>query len=577
MVIDTRKLVAPGGEVGTIALSGGGWAWVSGYCFVGDEPKLGRELAETVHAAAMAPDAAAALAGLNGSFWVALVSAARDRVDVVTDRFGTRPPYYALEADRLLLGEEFWSLCDALAAPTLSADAAVELLTYCYVLGEHTLVEQIRDVPGGTHLVFRLDPRTGAAVLASRVRYWRHDIRPEPRPPATMVAELGAVFRRMSRRYGALLARMGVQTVGVNLSGGSDSRALACLLHEAGVRMHFFTSAWVPGEVASSLAVAQALGGAHTLLPFWALAGPSPCAAIFWALAPTTMFSIANHVIGLGMFGHGGVGALASGHFGDPVACGQITFPEFMRRGSGRAVLMRLMERFHVRWRPAALRPLLREAHADAAERAVEHLRALCAQAEVTHDLGMVPQIDLEQRQRRYVLRDYLAQRQLTESFLPLHDSEFIDFFARVPFEWLAGRALYYSALHEHLFVGRRQGLREISINGERPHTIWHPCVRFLMKYLRDRASGLAWRLGRRNRRWAAGDARAVSDATWVGDGAEADWFDDLDWLCDADAVRRLVAASLSSPSFVVNRLWALYTVARVSRRIQRREVPACG
>ncbi|MBP7747411.1 MAG: hypothetical protein KA383_14935 [Phycisphaerae bacterium] len=577
MLIDSRKLVAPGGDAGLIALSGGGCAWVTGYCFVGDEPKLGRELAETVHAAVTAPDARAALAALNGSFWAALVSGARDRVDVVTDRFGTRPPYYALEADGLLLGEDFWSLCDALAAPTLSADAAVELLTYCYVLGEHTLVEQIRDVPGGTHLVFRLDPRTGAAALASRQCHWRHDLRPEARPPGVMVAELGEVFRRMSRRYGALVSRLGVQTVGVNLSGGSDSRTIACLLHEAGVRMHFFTSAWVPGEVASSLAVAQALGAPHTMLPFWALGNPAPYPAIFWALAPTTKFTIANHVIGLATYGIGGVGALVSGHFGDPVACGQITFPEYVRRGSGRPVLMRLMERFHVRWRPAALRPLLRGEHAEATARAIEHLRALCAGVEASHDLGMVPQVDLEQRQRRYVLRDYLAQRQLVESFLPLNDNEFIDFFARVPFEWLAGRALYYSALHEHLFVGRRRALRGIPINGERSHTIRYPAARFLKKYLQDRASGLAWRIGRRRRQWGAGDARAVSDATWVGDAGEGAWLADLEWLCDLGALRRLVAENLGNAAFIVNKLWALYTVARVSRRIQRREVPACG
>ena len=135
------------------------------------------------------------------------MSAARDRVEVVTDRFGTRAPYYALEPDRLLVGEDFWALCGALTAPTLSVDAAVELLTFDYVMGEHTLVEQIRDVPGSTHLVFRLDPRTGAAALASRACHWRHDIRPEARPPAEMVAELGEIFGRMSQRYGALVRR----------------------------------------------------------------------------------------------------------------------------------------------------------------------------------------------------------------------------------------------------------------------------------------------------------------------------------------------------------------------------------
>ena len=574
-LLDTRTLGVPGWDAGAISLRNGGRAWVSGYCFAGAEPQLGRELAEAVSAALAAPDVGAALTALNGSFCAVLVSAARDRVDVVTDRFGTRAPYYALEGDRLLVGEDFWALCNALAAPTLSVDAAVELLTFDYVMGEHTLVEQIRDVPGATHVAFRVDPLNGAAVLASRECHWRHDIRPEARPPADMVAELGEIFGRMSQRYGALARNMGVGTVGLNLTAGSDSRTIACLLDQAGVRMHCFTSTWVRSESASALAVAQALGCPHTALPFWALGTTVPCPAIFWALAPTTMFTIANHIIGLATFGHDAADALVSGHFGDPVACGQMTLPEFARRGAGRAVLTKLMERFHVCWRPPALRPFLRAPHADAAERAVEHLRTLCREAPATHDLGMCPQVDLEQRQRRLVLRDYLAQRQLTESFLPLHDNEFIDFFGRVPFEWIAGRALYYSALHEHLFVGRRRGLAGIPINGERSHTIRYPVARFWWKYMQDRGGAVARRV-RRQRRWLGGDGRGVHDLTYAGDGARDGWLAELDWLCDVDALRRLVTANLTNGRFLVYRLWALYTLARVSARVRRQEVSPC-
>jgi hypothetical protein len=336
--------------------------------------------------------------------------------------------------------------------------------------------------------------------------------------------------------------------------------------------MHCFTSTWAQTETASALAVARALGCPHTSLPFWALGASEPYPPIFWALAPTTMFSIANHIIGLATYGHCGVDALVSGHFGDPVACGQISLAQFARRGGGRAVLAKLAERFHVCWSPAALRPYLRAAHADAADRAVQHLRALSAGTQVTHDLGMVPQLDLEQRQRRFVLRDYLAQRQLTESFLPLHDNEFIDFYARVPFEWLAGRALYYSALHEHLFVGRRRALAGIPINGERSHTIRYPQARFWWKYLQDRAGAVARRF-RRPRKWLDGDARGVYDCTYAGATAPDHWLADLDWLCDVDALRRLVNANLTNWRFLVYRLWALYTLARVSARVRRQDV----
>ena len=189
---------------------------------------------------------------------------------------------------------------------------------------------------------------------------------------------------------------------------------------------------------------------------------------------------------------------------------------------------------------------------------------------------GCATQVDLEQRQRRLLLRDYLAQRQLTESLLPLNDNEFIDFFRRVPFEWLAGRALYYRVLHERLFVGRRQALAGIPINGERSHTIRYPQTRFWWKYLQDRAGAVAWRV-RPRRQWLAGDGRGVFDLTYAGDASHDGWLAELDWLCDVDALRRLVTANLTNGSFLVAKLWALYTLARVSARVRRQEVSPCA
>jgi hypothetical protein len=136
MLIDTRKLAAPGWEAGAHKLSTGSHAWVSGYCFKENEPQLGKELAETVSAALARPDADKALAGLNGSFWAILVSAARDRLDVVSDRFGSRPLYHAMDNGALLIDEDFWAICDSLPKPSMSIEAAVELITFEYVLGE---------------------------------------------------------------------------------------------------------------------------------------------------------------------------------------------------------------------------------------------------------------------------------------------------------------------------------------------------------------------------------------------------------------------------------------------------------
>jgi len=574
MLIDTHKLVASGAPAEALQLSTGDYGWVSGYGFRGDEPQLGRDLAEAVRAALADEDVKRGLNAVNGSFWAVLVTAARDRLDLVSDRVGTRPLYYAEVEGGLRISEDFWALCASLPAPKLCVAAAVDLLTFDYALGEHTLVEQIREVPPATRLTFRLDPRGGVATRAGSLRYWRHDLQPERRSRPALVAELGDIFERMAVRTGALVRRMGVQKVGLNLSAGRDSRVLACLLHSAGVPTHCFTSAWARGENEAAFAVTQALGWPHTFLPFWASAGPVPCGAVFWALAPTTKFSLANHVVGLGTFGTEGVGALVSGHMGDTMATAYIKWPTYAWQRRGRAFLTDVVVRHHTRWQPAGLRQILRAEHAGAADSGVRHLYEICQRAEVSHPLGLGPQVDIEHAERRFILRDYLGQRQISDSILPLGDYEFIDFFLRVPIEWLLGGALYVTTLRERLLTGGCAALARIPMNGQRAQTVRFPLLWNVGQFARFCSVYTQVKLGQRIRRGRqmTGCRPLPAAGEYVDDGTQCGWVTGLDWLCDVDAVRRLIANGLSDEVFVASKLRSLYTLARASARIRGQE-----
>jgi asparagine synthetase B (glutamine-hydrolysing) len=554
-------------------LAGDTRAWASGYAFDdGGQPLLQAELAQAVQDALAAADVSAALRGLNGSYWAVLQAADGSRITIVTDRIGTCPLYYTLASGRLVISDDFWAVCAALKRPTLSRTAAIELLTFDYALEQATLVEEIQECPPGSMLVFECDKADSPFHLARETRYWRYDITPEVRPADQMINGLGEVFDEVRRRTGHLLDALEAQAVGVNLTAGGDSRLLACLLHGTGKPVQCYTSAWVPAENATALRVSQLLGVPHAFLPLWALRGEEPDARVFWALAPTTKYSVANHSLGLATYGTPGVDVLASGHLGDMLAGSHLNIVNYMGRDKPRAAIAESAARQHVRWSPDILRTVLRPDAAGEASAGLAHYARLIADSHATHELAASLVVDLEQRQRRFILRDYLAQRQYAASILVLNDYAFQDFAQTVPFEWQLATSLYFSTLVERVFVERYAPLKHVPLNGVLPKRVGNPVLAGALHYWRKGTRYVGRRAVARLPkilRGRAADDGTLTDRTFWQRELVQRGLPELEWLVDVDATRRLLDRHAGEDCCVRSWAWSLYTLARVSQRVQ--------
>lgn len=206
------------------------------------------------------------LRGLTGMFALAIWDSVRHRFYLARDRFGIKPLFYSGNRDRVIFASELKALfqypdcprsldwATALRERLLSGAASTDLSApVSYFHG-------IEHLPAGS--LVEVDVRRGEV---ERRRYWEF---PHPTEPTGGGRKTRA--RDVIRSYGDLLGEavraclMSDVELGVFLSGGIDSAAVAALAAAAGVRCHTFSvlsqSTLANGDAEAGHAVARSLG-----------------------------------------------------------------------------------------------------------------------------------------------------------------------------------------------------------------------------------------------------------------------------------------------------------------------------
>ncbi|WP_435359451.1 asparagine synthase-related protein [Haloarchaeobius sp. DFWS5] len=165
-----------------------------------------------------------AFADVNGLF--AAVVRGGDRVELVTDRLGTRPFYYTRIDGGVVFSTHIQSLDRHPAVTTgFDPDFVTEYLACKRAYGVHTPLSGVTQTqPAAVSVV---DPG-GDGALAHQ-RYWRPVHRPVDRPKSYFVRELADRFERAVAERTSDRGRTGVL-----LSGGSDSRLVLAALDSLG-------------------------------------------------------------------------------------------------------------------------------------------------------------------------------------------------------------------------------------------------------------------------------------------------------------------------------------------------------
>jgi asparagine synthase (glutamine-hydrolysing) len=157
---------------------------------------------------------------LEGMFAFALWDASEKRLLLVRDRLGIKPLYYSVDARELLFASEVKALIAGGHRARLNADVLPEYLASRYVSGSDTFFQDVKKLLPGHALSW--SPDEGMALR----RYWHL---PSPQPDHTTSLPAEAADLRVRLTHAVRRHLMSDVPLGVFLSGGIDSSALAAL------------------------------------------------------------------------------------------------------------------------------------------------------------------------------------------------------------------------------------------------------------------------------------------------------------------------------------------------------------
>ncbi len=226
--------------------------FAKGFLYLGDGKVVEKaDLAEYLASRQSSGNLGSVLSQANGSF--ACVVVTPSLIWAAVDAVRSMPLFFATEDGRLLLSDDADTIRQALTHVDVDNVSVSEFVLCGYAVGQHTLYKQIMEIRAGEWMQFRDGaPKTHRYYLHLHGNYLHAS-------KAEKYDALAALSKRVGDR---LVASVSARPIILPLSGGYDSRYIACLLHEANFANVICYTYGRPDskEVAVSRTVAKALG-----------------------------------------------------------------------------------------------------------------------------------------------------------------------------------------------------------------------------------------------------------------------------------------------------------------------------
>lgn len=199
---------------------------MKGYLFTPDGNLLyGEELAAYFSGIHDIEKIKSAVRTSNGCF--SLIVMHHDKCLLAVDPVRTFPLLYSFNNNTLFISDSFDTLVSKVNNVALNVEAAEEFRATGYVTGKETLCEGIKQVQAGEMIIFK----TGGDELKEEFYHTYQTDIVYQESEKYLLEELGRIFDNVGQR---LITSLQGRHAIVSLSGGFDSRLIACMLKSAG-------------------------------------------------------------------------------------------------------------------------------------------------------------------------------------------------------------------------------------------------------------------------------------------------------------------------------------------------------
>lgn len=161
---------------------------------------------------------------LNGHFLLFGYEKSLKRVHVITSRMGTMHGYYAMNGGKAAIGTFSPAVAQASGNSRLNLQAISEFFSFGFFIGNSTHWQNVTILPAATHIILDENGR-----IVSQTPYWHWDYQPSTSMTFDeAIKQFHHVFREV------LTSQVNDKRIALPLSGGLDSRSTLAELGEKG-------------------------------------------------------------------------------------------------------------------------------------------------------------------------------------------------------------------------------------------------------------------------------------------------------------------------------------------------------
>lgn len=397
-------------------------------------------------------EGAKVVADWEGSFAAAAINLDSATLRLVSDRFGTRPLYYAHTFRRFCFASSISAL---LADPDVSREldraGVSQFFTFGHYFGDHTSLSAVKVLPAGAVLTY-----DGRANRVTIDRYWSGDDRIAARPATRREAYEAvehALVRSVRRTHGRPQTN-----VGISLSGGLDARTLLGLYDHSQQPITSVCMGMAGSkEHKASQELARIVGCKHHchVLDTRFLGNFRRHLEHMVRLTDGQYLSQCIVMPTLPMYRDLGIGVLLRGHGGELLhmtkAYNYSLNAEALTLNNDSELESWLWRRLQAYLRDGVEGPLFARRELEGTEAARESLRsALAAIPNSASHSQRVAHLFLDQRVRRETMLSMMKFRSVVEPRMPYLDRALVEMLLALPTEWKLADELQNHVLRNH-------------------------------------------------------------------------------------------------------------------------------